>query len=470
MWIVAPMRSVLSVVAQRLHDDGTSRVGRTRTPHDGLAEGTEGLDWMSTRKTTRRPGPYRHDTFLPRLHTDDEPTSQTETNHVELESTTGGPRGAMLTVVVGKEVGRIFGFPAEVNWLGRDASCQVHLNERGISRRHASVVRIDDRLVLRDNHAKNGTFINGQRIVEQELWPGDEIQLGTELSLLYTSANNRSERIAQQRVARERVIRERMYLERIESMANLVARLAHVINTPLGVANTANGMLMALAKDIEAENQSPHMIELVNDLKSAASLMSKNLERASRLVSNFRQLSTRHLADEYVRCDLAAVVRECAETMQHSASRAEGGSRSLEIRIKREEGPFPWGGFPGHLAHVLENLAGNTLLHGYPPDAPAVIEIRMKIVSDRYVLEFEDFGRGVPADILPRIFEPFVSSARAEGGTGLGLAIAHNIVSNLLHGHIVCTSKPGVGTKFVLELPQRVPEPRPTSLLPPSLG
>jgi signal transduction histidine kinase len=312
--------------------------------------------------------------------------------------------------------------------------------------------------------------VNGQRIVEQELQPGDEIQLGTELSLLYTSANNRSERVAQQRIARERVIRERMYLERIESMANMVARLAHLINTPLGVANTANGMLTALAKDIEAEAKgSPHMVELVNDLKSAASLMSKNLERASRLVSNFRQLSTRHLADEYVRCDLATVVRDIAETMQLSASRAEGGARSLEIRISRTGESFPWWGFPGHLAHVLENLTGNTLIHAYPTDAPAVIEIRLKALGDRYFLEFEDFGRGVPTDIASRVFEPFVTSARAEGGTGLGLAIAHNIVSNLLHGQIVCTSRPGLGTKFVLELPHRVPEPRPTSP-PPPLG
>jgi signal transduction histidine kinase len=151
--------------------------------------------------------------------------------------------------------------------------------------------------------------------------------------------------------------------------------------------------------------------------------------------------------------------------MRLSASRVEGGSRNLEIRFKRSDGSFTWWGFAGHLAHVLDNLTGNTLLHGYASDAPAVIEIRLKAAGDRYVLEFEDFGRGVPADILPRVFEPFVTSARTEGGTGLGLAIAHNIVNNLLHGQIVCTSRPGLGTKFVIELPVRVPEPRPT--LPP---
>jgi signal transduction histidine kinase len=378
-----------------------------------------------------------------------------------LEST-GGPRGALLTVLVGKDVGRIYGFPTAETWIGRDASCEVQLDERGVSRRHASVLRTEHALVLRDNDAKNGTFVNGHRIVEQELQPGDEIQLGTNLSLLYTCANNRTERAAQQRLARERVIRERIFLERIESMATLVASLAHAINTPLGVANTANGMLMALATDIEAANESPHMAELVHDLKAASLLLSKNIERASRLVSNFRQLSTRHLADEYTKCDLATLIRDCAETMQLSASRVEGGSRHLDIRFHHKEGAFAWWGFPGHLAHVLDNLTGNTLLHGYPREASAVVEIRLKAKGDRYILEFEDFGRGVPADILPRVFEPFVTSARSEGGTGLGLAIAHNIVSNLLHGQIVCTSKPGLGTKFVIELPHQVPEPRPT--------
>src|SRR6478735_1545918 len=47
--------------------------------------------------------------------------------------------------------------------------------------------------------------------------------------------------LLQQRVAREKMLNERMYIERIESIANMVTGVAHEINTPLGIANTANG-------------------------------------------------------------------------------------------------------------------------------------------------------------------------------------------------------------------------------------
>jgi signal transduction histidine kinase len=77
--------------------------------------------------------------------------------------------------------------------------------------------------------------------------------------------------------------------------------------------------------------------------------------------------------------------------------------------------------------------------------------------NDRYVIEFEDYGAGVPAAIYPRMFEPFVTSARGQGGTGLGLAISHNIVTNLLKGEIKCTTTEGAGTKFSITVPKVVP-------------
>jgi signal transduction histidine kinase len=122
-----------------------------------------------------------------------------------------------------------------------------------------------------------------------------------------------------------------------------------------------------------------------------------------------------------------------------------------------EDAHVPWVGFPGHLSQVIMNLIQNALRYAYKPDAPGRVEIRISDTGDNYRIEFEDFGAGVPPEILPRIFEPFVTSGREFGGTGLGLAISQNIMTNLLKGQISCTTEVGKGTKFVLVVPHVVP-------------
>ena len=78
---------------------------------------------------------------------------------------------------------------------------------------------------------------------------------------------------------------------------------------------------------------------------------------------------------------------------------------------------------------------------------------------------FGDDGRGIPAEHLPRVFDPFFTTRMGQGGTGLGLNIAHTIVSSLLGGSIRVQSTPGAGTMFILELPLRAAEARPATPL-----
>jgi len=67
-------------------------------------------------------------------------------------------------------------------------------------------------------------------------------------------------------------------------------------------------------------------------------------------------------------------------------------------------------------------------------------------------IRFEDNGRGISPDILPRIFEPFFSTRTDEGGTGLGLATVRAIVARH-QGFITVESTPGEGTRFHIHLP-----------------
>ena len=67
-----------------------------------------------------------------------------------------------------------------------------------------------------------------------------------------------------------------------------------------------------------------------------------------------------------------------------------------------------------------------------------------------------DNGNGVPDTLLPRIFDPFVTTRMGRGGVGLGLHICHNLVIQTLGGRIAVAST-AAGTTFTLTLPLCAP-------------
>jgi signal transduction histidine kinase len=79
-----------------------------------------------------------------------------------------------------------------------------------------------------------------------------------------------------------------------------------------------------------------------------------------------------------------------------------------------------------------------------------VLSVRTRLDGDMAVLEVEDAGEGMPAEVLGRIFEPFFSTK--EGGTGLGLAVVQQIVETF-HGTIRVESEKGRGSRFVIRWP-----------------
>jgi pSer/pThr/pTyr-binding forkhead associated (FHA) protein len=62
--------------------------------------------------------------------------------------------------------------------FGRHEECDVQLNSKKVSRRHCVLAQLSDYLVIRDLGSTNGVRINGERVVEGKLRPGDELQIG----------------------------------------------------------------------------------------------------------------------------------------------------------------------------------------------------------------------------------------------------------------------------------------------------
>jgi signal transduction histidine kinase len=404
---------------------------------------------MTSPKAPPKPGAGAGTSVLPKINAEDEPgadsrSGSTDTN-VLIANMPGMVRETLI-VVTGADQGRVFHLDTEETWIGRGEDCTIVLSDKGVSRRHAVVRRKDGVVYVRDNEAKNGTLVNNRRIAEHELQPGDEIQLGPTACLVFSHAD----KIGMAQSARERVLAEQMQTARVESIASMVAGVAHEINGPLGVANTANAMIAALAEEVRKSPSSERLEELLADLQASTGLVNKNLARASELVRNFKLLSAREPFDERMRCDLGAILLEAIDALLATGD--------LKINTEFRGDKFPWVGFQSGITRVLNGLAQNAFLHAYDGKPGGVVDVRLRESRGSYRVEFEDYGAGVPTPIVPRLFEPFVTSGLEKRGTGLGLAIVHNIVTNVLGGAISFTSQRGKGTRFVISLPLAVPQ------------
>ena len=115
--------------------------------------------------------------------------------------------------------------------------------------------------------------------------------------------------------------------------------------------------------------------------------------------------------------------------------------------------------FPGPLGQVLTNLINNAVIHGFAGrDAGTIRIVGNRTGHDQIHLEVIDNGRGIPAHLQGRVFDPFFTTRLGQGGSGLGLNICHNMVTALLGGSLTLLSEEGVGTRFVLDLPLVAPE------------
>jgi len=107
---------------------------------------------------------------------------------------------------------------------------------------------------------------------------------------------------------------------------------------------------------------------------------------------------------------------------------------------------------PGTLSQLIATLLDNALVHG-----KGTVGIRTSLTPKSVVIEVRDSGRGVPADLVPRIFERNVSSK--PGGTGLGLALARSIAAAEGGQVVLVRPRPAVFAIFLPRLPVNEDEP-----------
>ncbi|MGE4069877.1 MAG: two-component regulator propeller domain-containing protein [Lysobacterales bacterium] len=245
--------------------------------------------------------------------------------------------------------------------------------------------------------------------------------------------------------------------EKMASLGQLVAGVAHEINTPVGVALTASSYLAersaALGEALEAnELRRTTLAEFAAQASNASQIIHQNLARASELVRNFKQVSVDRSKDDRRQFDLAQNLAAVVSSLEITWKR-----RPITLRLECAD-DILLDSYPGALGQVISNLIQNALLHAFPEDRAGHMRLSASLTPAGLVqVVFEDNGAGIGSEELARVFEPFYTTRRAQGGSGLGLHIVYNLVTVQLGGRVAVEGAPNVGMRFQLTFPRVAP-------------
>lgn len=242
-------------------------------------------------------------------------------------------------------------------------------------------------------------------------------------------------------------------LERHRSLAQMVAGVAHEINTPLGVINTAATILDSRVNNKDISDLFSDNKEALEDIMEATDLIKRNITRAHNLVQNFKKISVNQTADIKESVNIVETIKDSIELFKINARQA-----NLEIIVQDNiKQSRAWLGYPGYLTQIIINFLTNIERYAYPNNKGGKVIIYLADEEQNnqpyFVITVTDFGQGMSSENVTKVFDPFFTTGRMISGSGLGLAIVHNLITNVLEGSIKVHSELGKGTSFCVTLP-----------------
>ncbi len=240
--------------------------------------------------------------------------------------------------------------------------------------------------------------------------------------------------------------------EKMASLGQMVAGVAHEVNTPIGLGVTASTLLGDKIDEITVQLNdktlsAPQLSHFLEESKENTQIIYRNLTRAADLISSFKQVAVDQTVGAVRNVDLGEYLHEIILSMQPTLKKYRH-----TVEIECEEHLFVITK-PGPLNQVIINLTMNALLHAFKSMEQGAIVISVKKVNDLFCIEVRDNGCGIEEKIKQKIFDPFVTTSRGEGGAGLGLHLVYNLVTQALKGKISVHSELSKGAQFNIEFP-----------------
>lgn len=299
-------------------------------------------------------------------------------------------------------------------------------------------------------------FVTGILIVQSEKSNAYNLQDVDVLKTLasYTSiALSNAETYQQLEQAQNQLIE----VEKMAALGNLVAGVAHEINTPVGICVTAASRLDSKTQDFIELYKAGNMkrTDLQNYLKTShegSKILMTNLKRAASLVQSFKSVAVKQSSEEERIFNLKTYVEETLMALQ-----PELKNKPYKLEFEAED-DIMIKSHPGAFSQIITNLVMNSLIHGFKNREEGKITLKAQTKNKELIFTYQDDGNGMPPDIAQRVYEPFFTTNRDGGGSGLGMNIVYNLVSQKLGGKLNLDTAEGKGVKFTITLPYKKQE------------
>ena len=310
-----------------------------------------------------------------------------------------------------------------------DADCEEcmacsFINHFDISAFAAAPLVARDRtlgIIVVDNPA-SGAGISRDNLHFLQLF-ANQAGMAIENSMLYNRIEDAHSNL---RDARERLL----HGERLAAIGEMAANLVHELKNPL---ITIGGFAGRLLKSLPSACREHHYADTIF----------KEVGHLEKMLADILAFSRKPTIC-YCRCDLEETLKECFDSCALALE-----DRGIRLTPALCPGPWPILGDAYQLKQVFLNLMLNAC-EVMPDGGDIEVTVRPAPSADNYVqISIKDTGGGIPADMLPKIFNPFFTTKRH--GTGLGLAIVNRILMN--HNGSITAANEGKGAVFTVTLP-----------------
>jgi len=222
----------------------------------------------------------------------------------------------------------------------------------------------------------------------------------------------RGEKIIERRAEERLLLKQKLnQAEHLASLGEMVAAVSHEVRTPLGIISSTAELLKRKLNRANSQDQ-------------LADVIVQEANRLNGIVTDFLNFA-RPATPNLIPCDVASVLHK---NLSFLAPQINSHGYKIEKRFADQVPEIQ--GDPGMLYRAFLNILVNAM-QAMPKGGTIAIELENR--ADTVAIVFSDGGKGIPAEVLDKIWDPFFTTR--DKGSGLGLAIVRKIVEG--HGGAV---------------------------------
>jgi predicted ATPase/signal transduction histidine kinase/tRNA A-37 threonylcarbamoyl transferase component Bud32 len=260
--------------------------------------------------------------------------------------------------------------------------------------------------------------------------------------------------------------------EKLASLGALAAGIAHEIKNPLNFVNNFAELSVELTQELleEIEDQKDrvdpesreYIEEILDDLSQNAKKINEHGKRADNIVRGMLMLSRGQSGKQQL-TDINALLEESINLAYHGM-RAKDSSFEIAIETNYDNDLGELNVVPQDITRTFINVINNACYAAVEKkkevgeEFSPTLSVRTKDLGGQVEIRIRDNGKGIPQEVLDKIFNPFFTTKPTGEGTGLGLSISHDIIVQEHQGEIRVETEAGNYTDFIITLPKTVPD------------